>query len=901
MMTSTDSGSEGALVDGNLDLPLEEKGSQTGSMVKSNEEKDGVDNPLSPQITDVEKQLEEDVESEDGTPMKSFRIERPVYTQRSFQTVYKESPNEYVPYSQRFKKKFKKCRCSGQCCGSCVTATLPIIKWLPKYSVTKQLVGDTISGITVCAMNIPQGMAYALLASVPAVYGLYLSFFAPIVYAFTGSAKEIAVGTFAIISMMVSSAIERAVPEDPSDSGFSASDVTNGTNTTGIPGTSDREEELVVAAVSLAFLVGLIQLLMGILRLGWVTIYLSDPFIRGYTTGAAIHVFTSQLDDLLGIDIPSYSGAFKLIYEYRDIILNLKYANYVTVLLSISCITVLIIIKMLESRFSKQLRGYPLGAELIVVILGALTSYLIGLEDYGVDIIGDIPTGLPAPKPPTTTYMASLLTDALAIAIVIFAISVSMASLFGQKNNYKVDANQELVAYGCTNTITSFFSCYPSSCSMSRSLVQENSGGTSQIAGLVNSALMLVVLLFLAPLFEPLPKAVLASVIVVALKGMFRQFSDLPKLWKYDIIDFNVWWVTCLGVFLFDVDIGLLIGVSFSIFVVVWRTQEPYCCLLGRIPGTDIYKDITYVPSAKEIPGIKIFRMMSSLYYANVDHFKKSLHKLTKVNPRKILQARAERELQKEMEEKKRRKEMKKQGIDESTNQEPEQSQASSSNTTASRKNSVKLRTPVALVVSDDWMHDHTYTETAEETDDDNKEADQLSNHTRRTNSQSETETFGNHYNRDAYDSDDDEDDDHIGQKIEEGELGGIHTIILDCGTFNFVDSSGVSGLIQIFNAYRKVGVKILMAQAKRRVRDTISKSGFYSQVNLKGQSCLFVTIHDAVLYAVQESDLNEVLVDVTDGRTRTHIHTVVEEQEQGASADVSGIQSDKIELDTAL
>ncbi|XP_070557864.1 prestin-like [Ptychodera flava] len=793
---------------GSLDPLQEHKGSQTGTMLKSGEEKDAL--VASKEIRDANP-LSGD-SSQDGAPLKSFRIERPIYTQQSFQSVYKESPSEHISYIQRFVRKFKKCQCSGQCCTGCVTSTLPIIKWLPNYGVRKQLPGDIISGITVCAMNIPQGMAYALLASVPPVYGLYLSFFAPIVYALTGSAREIAVGTFAVISMMVSSAIERAVPQQAS-SDLNPSDIMNGTsgNTTAIPGTSGREGELVLAAVSLAFLVGLIQLSMYILRLGWVTIYLSDPFIRGYTTGAAIHVFTSQVDDLLGIDIPRYSGVFKLIYVYRDIVLNLKYSNYVTILLSISCITVLIIIKLIEGKFSKQLRGYPLGAELIVVILGALASHLIGLEDYGVDIIGDIPTGLPAPKLPSTTYMGSLVTDAIAIAIVVFAISVSMAALFGQKNNYKVDANQELVAYGCTNTITSFFSCYPSSCSLSRSLVQENSGGSSQIAGLVNSVLMLVILLFLAPLFEPLPKAVLASVIVVALKGMFKQFMDLKKLWKYDKIDFNVWWVTCLGVFLFDVDLGLMIGVGFSIFVMIWRTQEPYCCLLGRIPGTDIYKDITHVPSAKEIPGIKIFRMMSSLYYANVDHFKKSLHKLTKINPRKILQARAQRAFLKEMEEKKRQKEDK---------------------------------------------------------------------------------VNGNICQKSEQDSD-------IDRKIEEEELGGIHAIILDCSSLNFVDSSGLTRLIQIINAYKKIGVKILMAQVKKRVRDTISKSEFYSQVNLDGQSLLFVTIHDAVLYVVKESDLNELLVDDTDGRARTHIHTVIEGQR--VPPDVNAIRVNETEQDTAF
>ncbi|XP_077978010.1 prestin-like [Glandiceps talaboti] len=791
----------------------------------------------------------------DSVPMrKSYRVERPVYSQDEFHSMYKESPIEYIPYKERIKKKFSKCTCSGHCCKGCVTSGLPILDWLPKYSVSKQLVGDLICGCTVAAMNIPQGMAYALLASVPAVYGLYLSIFGPLFYAFTGTSRQMAVGTFAVVSMMVGSAVEKAVPlEDPSDSSSLNSD-----NSTSAPGGWDREQELITAAVSLALLVGMIQLTLGLLRLGWITIYFSDPFIRGYTTGAALHVFSSQIDDLLGLDIPSYYGAFNLLYKYRDIVTHMDYCNSVTIMLSICCIIFLIIMKTIEKKNKKRLRGYPLGAELILVIAGALTSWGLSLADYGVDVIGDIPTGLPPPKPPGTTYMSSLISDAIAIAIVSFAVSVAIGSLFAQKRNYKIDPNQELNAYGATNILGSFFSCYPACCSLSRSLVQESSGGSTQLAGIVNSVLILIILVVLAPLFEPLPKCVLAAIIVVALKGMFRQFLDLPKLWKYDFIDFNVWWFTCLAVFLFDVDLGLVIGLAFALFVVVWRTQEPFCTLLGRIPGTDLYQDIHSYSTAKEIPGMKIFHMQGSLYFANTDHFKKRVKKLTKVNPLKILQVRAEFDLQKEKEEQRIKAEMKKNGESIEVQVPNDQIQDDATNTTTNSE----LRTPMGHVVSDDWTHDGTLTEPHE---------DDAEFHSARVEQPAFYEDT----------DDDNSDNQELINNASPHDQPYIHTIIIDCGPFNFIDATGLAGLVQLFNEYKKVGIKLLLAQPKRRVRETLTNGDFYEKVTSLGQKCVFLTVHDAVLHAVDDDNImdHEIHVSNTDGQIKAHIHNVVEDQ----------------------
>nr|XP_006820998.1 PREDICTED: pendrin-like [Saccoglossus kowalevskii] len=728
---------------------------------------------------DVTAYVVQDVADQDDAdqtdPSLIYQINRPMYTERGFHTEYKENEFEYVPCRQKIETMVKKCRCGSRCCKGCMVSTAPILGWLPRYVIRTQLLADIVSGITVCVMNIPQGMAYAMLASLPPVHGLYLGFFAPIIYALTGTSKQLAMGTYSVLSILVGTAIESAVPlypddmEEPPTNGM----YFNNTEATAIP-EWDRQQELIDAAIILALLVGIIQLSMGILRLGWVTVYLSDPFIKGYTTGSGVHVFTSQIDNILGVKVGSYDGLVKLYYVYRDIFTGIEEWNCVTILLSISCILVLIFIKEVESKFKKHLHGFPLGGELVVVILGTLSSYFLNLEaNHNVDVVGEIPAGLPAPSLQSTKYLTSMIGSAFPIAIVSYSIAVAMASLFAQKKNYEIDANQ--------------------------------------IAGLVNSALMLVVLLWIGPLFETLPTAVLASIIIVALRGIFRQLLDLPTLYKYDVIDFGdiksdippqaVWCVSCLAVILSNVDIGLLIGVGFTIFAHVWRTQRPHCTLLGRIPGTDLYKDIKWYSSAREIPGIKIFCMQASLYYANVAHFKSKVYKLTGLNPKKTFQLKS-RQQQYENSGKK--------GIKESENKiahvnESEQKYTPSQKAERSRQ----LSTPAI---------------------------DHLINIDRKTS------------------KDDGEHGDHV-TKFEDIQSPGcnIHTIIIDCSPVSFIDSTGLNGLRQLVNEFRQVDITVLLTHCRKSVRDFLSKGNFHEKVGSKGESCIFVTIHDAVLYSTAE------------------------------------------------
>ncbi|GIY64390.1 sulfate transporter [Caerostris extrusa] len=334
------------------------------------------------------------------------------------------------------------------------------------------------------------------------------------------------------------------------------------------------------------------------------------------------------MKDLFGIHIGRYSGALKLIYMLRDLFMNLVNTNIATLIISAVALFILALFKeQIDGRLKGRLK-MPIPIDLIVVVIATTVSYFANFQsNYKVSVIQDIPTGLPYPMPPRLDILPSLIPDSFAIAIVAFAISLSMAKLLSKKHKYSIRPNQELLALGCANMFASFFSCYPCSASLSRSLVQERSGGRTQIAGIVSCSILLVVLLALAPMFYSLPKCILSCIILVALKPMFLQMKDFYKAWIVSKLDACIWLVTFLSTVFLDVTYGLLVGVIFSLMTVIIRTVLPSKTFLGRIPDTDIYLDTRRYDMAHEIKGIKIFHFESALYFINKEFFKSSLMK----------------------------------------------------------------------------------------------------------------------------------------------------------------------------------------------------------------------------------------------------------------------------------
>uniref|UniRef100_A0A8C4J2N0 Solute carrier family 26 member 5 n=1 Tax=Dromaius novaehollandiae TaxID=8790 RepID=A0A8C4J2N0_DRONO len=545
-----------------------------------------------------------------------YHVERPIYNQELLYDFF--SPFVLYKYLTFFFL-LSIFSCSSKKAKSHLYSFIPILKWLPRYPVKEYLLGDIISGISTGVMQLPQGLAYALLAAVPPVFGLYSSFYPVFLYTFFGTSKHISIGTFAVISMMVGGVAVRVVPDEMVSMDYNSTNVTDML--------ASRDAKRVQVAVTLALLSGIIQLCLGLLRFGFVAIYLTEPLVRGFTTAAAVHVFTSQLKYLLGVKTNRYSGPLSVVYSIAAVLSEITTTNVASLIVGLTCIVMLLIGKEINLRFKKKL-PVPIPMEIIVVIIGTGVSAGMNLTDsYGVDVVGNIPKGLRAPKFPEIRLIPTIFVDAVAIAIVGFSMAVSMAKIFALKHGYTIDGNQELIALGICNSVGSFFQSFPVTCSMSRSLVQESTGGKTQIAGTLSSIMVLLVIVAIGYLFEPLPQTVLAAIVMVNLKGMFKQFGDVAYFWRISRIELAIWVVAFVASLFLGLDYGLLTAVTFAMITVIYRTQSPQYRILGQIPDTDIYCDVEEYEEVKEHPGIKIFQANTSLYFANSESYMSALKK----------------------------------------------------------------------------------------------------------------------------------------------------------------------------------------------------------------------------------------------------------------------------------
>uniref|UniRef100_A0AAY4ADB7 STAS domain-containing protein n=1 Tax=Denticeps clupeoides TaxID=299321 RepID=A0AAY4ADB7_9TELE len=522
-------------------------------------------------------------------------------------------------------------RCSVPRLKQTVVGCLPVLYWLPRYSIWEYGMPDLISGISVGIMHLPQGMAYALLASVPPVFGLYTSFYPPLVYFFFGSSRHISIGTFTVLSIMVGSVTERLAP----DSNFF---IINGTNVTDVVDISTRDLYRVQVAAATTVLGGLIQLVLGMVQFGFVGTYLSEPLVRAYTTAASAHAVVAQLKYIFGLSPARFSGPLSMIYTLVEVCSLLPKTHLPTLTVSSVSIIVLIAAKEINAAFGKKL-PVPIPVELLTIVVGTLISYYITLHSsYNISVVGEIPSGLTMPSIPDRKIFGDVIKDAFALAVVGYAISISLGKTFALKHGYRVDTNQELVALGLSNMVGGFFQCFSVCSSMSRSLVQDSTGGKTQMAGVSAAVIVLVTVLKLGPLFQQLPKAVLSAIVCVNLKGMFKQYYDVIMLWRTNRVDLVIWLVTYVSTLLFNLDMGLGASIAFALLTIVLRTQHPQYSILGQVPGTELYMDLETHKEVRGIPGITIFRSSATVYFANAELYLEALEKMSGLDITKMIQ-----------------------------------------------------------------------------------------------------------------------------------------------------------------------------------------------------------------------------------------------------------------------
>ena len=465
----------------------------------------------------------------------------------------------------------------------------PILDWLPNYKKS-MLWGDAVSGITAGILAIAQGMAYAMIAGLPPVFGLYAALTPQIIYVLMGTSRQLSIGPVAMDSLIVAAGI----------------------GTLHIVGV----DQYIAAAVFLALFVGVIQVLLGTLKLGFLVNFLSKPVLNGFISAAAIIIGFSQLKHLFRVDMMQTNKIHILLQE---VVSNISETHFLSFGLGVFGI---ILIKV----FQKINKKIP--AILIVVSLGTLVLYLTQWQLIGIKIVGDIPNGLPEFGVPSfdKNQLLDLLPVAITLAVVGFTEAISIAKAIEEKHTeYEVDPNQELIAIGSGNIIGSFAQSYPATASFSRSAIQDQGGAKSGIASLFSAGLVLLTLLFLTPLFYYLPIPILAAIIMVSIFGLIN-FKYPIKLWKKNRDESLAFFITFIITMSVGIPQGILFGVLFSLLTMIYRTSKPHIAILGKVKNTEYYKNISRFEKDVVIEeNILIFRFDAQLYFGNQNFFKKEL------------------------------------------------------------------------------------------------------------------------------------------------------------------------------------------------------------------------------------------------------------------------------------
>ncbi|XP_053157676.1 solute carrier family 26 member 6 isoform X2 [Hemicordylus capensis] len=582
-----------------------------------------------------------------------------------------------------------------------------------------------------------------------------------------------------------------------------------------------RDAARVSLVAALTFLVGIFQIALGLLQFGFVATYLSEPLVRGYTTAASVQVLISQLKYVFGVSLREYSGPLSLIYTFLEICSKLPQTNVGTLVTALIAMAAILLVKMLNNKLRKWL-PIPIPIELIAIIVSTVISYFAKLNTrFEISIVGDIPSGLIPPEAPQVSYFGKVVGNAFAIAMVSYVICISLGKIFALKHGYTVDSNQELIALGLSNFVGSFFQCFSVSCSMSRSLVQESTGGHSQVAGVVSSLIILVTILKIGELFRQLPKAILAAIIIVNLKGMFKQFNDIRTLWRSNFIDLLIWIVTFVATILLNLDMGLGVAVAFSLLTVIFRTQMPHYSTLGQVSKTGIYKDVAEYHKAEEIPGVKIFHSSATVYFANAAMYTEALKKQCGFDVDRLIEKKKKALKKKQKHDKKEAKKAKK--------------MASGAKRTCDTGNKNFGFVGIDM---------ETKSQEPGEPGDDCKECDT-------------TMTESNGCVNDLGPQIDIQPPSSCNPSLESLglEKPPLHSLILDLGPVNFVDTVCLKTLKNIFKDFQEIEVDVFLVGCHASVITQLERGNFFSETITKHH--LFATMHDAVTYVTRNRGEN--------------------------------------------
>lgn len=486
----------------------------------------------------------------------------------------------------------------------------PIFVWAPNYTNSK-FVDDTIAALIVAIMLIPQALAYALLAGLPAETGLYASMVGLTVYALFGTSNTLSVAPVAVISLMTAAALAKLSLATP--------------------------EETLAAALVLTFLSGLFLLLLGLLRLGFMANFLSHPVISAFVTASALIIGLSQMQHVFGV---SASGQ-NFLGILGSLLGQLGSINFITFSMGAGSIAFIIFSKpVIKNLFLKIgvdahiATALSRSGPLLVALITGLLAYIFRLDQQGVQLLGEVPRGLPNFGLPSFSIdlLNSLIGSALLISIIGFVESISVAQTLAARRRERVDLNQELVGLGASNLATSLGGGFPVSGGFSRSVVNFEAGAATPAAGLFTAILIAVVALFFTPALFWLPRVSLAAIIIVAVYGLI-DFSVLKKAWVYSKADFAAVFITLVLTLLIGVEVGIGSGVLASVLIHLYKTSQPHVAVIGRVLGTEHFRSVDR-HTVETFENQLSIRIDESLYFANTRYLEELIFKLISDKPK---------------------------------------------------------------------------------------------------------------------------------------------------------------------------------------------------------------------------------------------------------------------------
>ncbi|XP_026521485.1 testis anion transporter 1 [Notechis scutatus] len=692
-----------------------------------------------------------------------YNINRKVYNEEEFEQEHDQNMYSQLNKESERPKLGRKIQCRFSCARfrKFILKMFPILNWLYTYRITEWILGDLHAGLNVGMVQVFQGLSGIALTGlpIPVINNFYSAFCCSLIYVIFGTSQHISIGSFSILNAMAANF--------QSNLNFRIQLSNNAT----LANVSDENfmrnyMEAVTHTASTTFFVGIIQLLLALIGLGFVTTYVSESLMNAYLTAAALHVIISQFSFIFGIVIDFHSGPLSFFYNLVYYCMGLPKANSTSILLFLLSLLLLRVSKCIKITYKHYPVEFPMELVLIIVFTMLSTQTRLHAES-SQGVFTMTPHKFLNPTLPDFSKLDKIILQASSLAIVSYFLLIFVGKKYASIHNYHIRHTQDLVAIGLCNVFSSFFKSFSVSCAISTTVIQEKTGGKTQLAALIGISLMLVTGLKLGYYLQSLPNAVLAAIVLVNMFPFLEKFLDIPYLWEQDKYDFGIWIVTFLAVLCLGLDIGLGISLGFAFFIISVRSHRMKMVMLGQIPNTNIYRSFS---DYSEIPYRE--KLLKRVPIAN-ETFSASSLALVRWT-----------------------------------------------------------RNPSDVQYSQSPPRERPYSYAKRKEDLDNM---WFSSDRRLTRSTTQLYTLDSEY-----------------------AMHRIHTIVLDFSMVHFVDLQASCLLRELCHVFQNIGISVLIATCHPTVIKTFERHDFFDQCVTKAR--FFPTLHDAILFAVEPSLLEEMV-----------------------------------------